>query len=302
MECFECGKDAVIYLPYTNKNLCKKHFVKMFEKRFRKTVREFNFIKKNDIVVVGLSGGKDSTVLLHLLASLRKDLPFKLKALTIDEGIKNYRPKTMKVAKKEAKKLNVPLTILSFKKEAGKTLDEIFKKKKELPCSYCGVIRRYLLNKGSKKLKATKLAIGHNLDDVAQTVLMNVMRNEPLRLVRYNEPLIQDKKFIPRIRPLMRTPEKEIAVYAMLKGIDITHIPCPYAEFAFRQDIRRVLNELEEKYPGNKFRIANSFISMQKWMKEGLKNEKFELDYCPQCKEPSSEGKCMYCSMMEKLG
>ncbi len=266
-------------------------------------------LKPRERIAVGLSGGKDSVVLLHLLAKMRKKLPFEIVAITIDEGIKNYRDGTLKVAKRECKKLKIPLKIFSFKGDAGFSLDDIMKKTNSAACSWCGVFRRYLLNKGARLANADKIAIGHNLDDVAQTALMNIMRNEPMRLARFLEPIAEDGHFVPRIRPLLRSPEKEIAIYAMLRGIEITYSECPYAHFSFRQHVKKQLNETEEKYPGTKQRILNSFLEMEKWLRKGLKGEKFQIIHCEKCSEPTSKpetrnGKqllCMHCRMVEEL-
>lgn len=275
----------------------------MFEKRFRATIREFAMIKKNERIAVGLSGGKDSCVLLHLLAKLREVLPFELVAITINEGIEGYRNKTLDFAKQECEKLVIEHHTFSYKKEVGITLDEIMKKKgeEEIPCSYCGVIRRRLLNNAARELGADKLALGHNLDDIAQTVLMNIMRNEPQRLARLNEPLVEDEKFVLRIRPLMRAPEKEIAVYALTSGIDIDFQECPYARHAFRAHVREQLNETEERYPGTKFKIVNSFFAMEKALRNGLDDGKLEMKYCKNCKEPSANEICVFCGMIEEL-
>src|SRR5271157_1818177 len=100
-----CGEEGVVFLHYAEKHLCADHFIRMFDRRFRKTVRMNKMLKKGDKVAVGLSGGKDSTVLLHSLAELREDLPFDLIAITIDEGIAGYREKTMVPAKNECEKL-----------------------------------------------------------------------------------------------------------------------------------------------------------------------------------------------------
>ncbi len=274
----------------------------MFEKRFRATIREFAMIKKNERIAVGLSGGKDSCVLLHSLAKLREALPFELIAITINEGIEGYRNKTLDFARQETEKLGIEHHIFSYKKEVGMTLDEIMKKKnEEIPCSYCGVIRRRLLNNAARELGADKLALGHNLDDIAQTVLMNIMRNEPQRLARLNEPLVEDEKFVPRIRPLMRAPEKEIAVYALTSGIDIDFQECPYARHAFRAHVREQLNETEERYPGTKFKIVNSFFAMEQALRDGLGDGKLEMKYCKNCKEPSANEICVFCGMLEGL-
>jgi uncharacterized protein (TIGR00269 family) len=299
-----CGKEGIVYLPYSCKHLCEPHFIRMFDKRFRKTVRTMGMLKKGDKVAIGLSGGKDSTVLLHSLAGLKKDLPIELLAITIDEGIKGYRPKTMVAAKRECENLGVGLHVYSFKELCGKTLDDLVgdtRARKSgggnaLPCSQCGVLRRYALNRAARELGATKLAIGHNLDDIAQTVIMNIMKNEPARLARLNDPIIKSASFVPRIRPLMLTPEKEIAIYAMMKGIAIERIECPYAYTAFRQHTRRMLNETEERYPGTKFKIVNSFLEMEDALRSKYAKGA-KINECGRCGEPSSNDICQFCAL-----
>lgn len=303
MLCSHCTQDAIIYLPYAQRHLCPMHFNELFEKRFRSTIRDFNMIKKGDRVAVGLSGGKDSITLLQLLHRLQKDLPFELLAVTIDEGIAGYRSKTLEVAEKEAKRIGVEHRVFTYKKEVGLSLDEIMEKKKEqkIPCSYCGVMRRRLLNNAARELHADKLALGHNLDDMAQSVLMNVLRNEPMRLARLNEPLVENEKFVPRIRPLMRTPEKEVAIYAMLNGLPIDFQECPYARHAFRAHVREQLNETEERYPGTKFKVVNSFLAIECALKKGFGNRPLEIKNCRTCNEPSGQETCIFCSMREDL-
>ncbi len=271
----------------------------MFDKRFRATVRNRELIKKGDRVAVGLSGGKDSMVLLHSLAELKKDLPFEMVAITIDEGIKGYREKTLRFAKAECEKLGIEHFVFSYEKEAGKTMDEIVSENSEdIPCSHCGVLRRYLLNRAAREVKANKLATGHNLDDMAQTIMMNIMRNEPARLARLNEPMLKDNKFIQRIRPLMVTPEREVAIYAIMKDIELERMECPYAKFAFRGHIRKIINESEEKYPGTKFKIVNSFFEMEDALRTKY-SKGATLLACEKCGEPSSNSICMYCKTVK---
>ena len=262
--CTKCGKPAAISLRYANMDLCQSHFTRMFEARVMRTVREYRMLKKGDVVAVGVSGGKDSCVMLNLLYKISQSLPFTLTAITIDEGIAGYRNKSLEVAKKECGKLGIPLKVVSFDAEFGSTLDALLKEKgQERSCSYCGVMRRYSLNKYARELGATKLAIGHNSDDVAQTVMMNFMRNEPERLARF-APVSSDAEegtFIPRIKPLFLTPERDVAAYAVMKGIEIEFMECPYARFAFRQHVRDMLNATEQKYPGTKLKIFKTIFS-----------------------------------------
>lgn len=301
MKCSICDRNAIIFLHYVHKHLCEKHFIEMFDKRFRSTVREFSMIRKGDRVAVGLSGGKDSTVLLHCLNELSQDLPFELVAVTIDEGISNYRDSTLKIAKKQAEKLGIELKTISFKEKFNKTLDSILRTDPSRSCTYCGVLRRGLLNRSAREFGADKLAIGHNLDDVAQTFLMNIIRNEPARIARYLDPKNKDSAFVQRIRPLLRTPEKEIAVYAMVKKIKIDHRECPYADFALRQSVRRQLNELEEKHPGTKFKILASFLEVEPALQDHFRTQDPKLKTCISCGEPTSSSKCKFCELAATL-
>lgn len=320
---------------FSGQSFCEAHFKEMFEKRVRNAVREFSMIKAREHIGVAVSGGKDSMVMLRLLVKLRERLPMKLSAILVDEGIAGYRNKTIPTARRECAKLRVPLHIASFKKEFGKSLDQILdrrngKRKIENKkvrsfgaCTYCGVFRRTLLNRAARRLKVDKLAMGHNLDDAAQTVLMNLMRNEPQRLARFGPkaaggarggpareadgtgPQAPNEKhsgLVPRIQPLIRCPEKEVALYAVLSGIGIHFMSCPNANEAMRQEVRRLLNEMEEKYPGTKTRIFNAFLQMQPALRKGMENEKTPRTSCPTCGDASSNGACAACKLLAQLG
>jgi uncharacterized protein (TIGR00269 family) len=303
VSCSKCSEIATVYLPYGNENLCRKHFVESFEKRVRRTVREFKMIEKGDRVGVALSGGKDSVSLLYLLKDICDSMRIPLVALSVDEGIANYREKTISVAKENCKKLGVEHRIFTFKKEVGIAVDEIAKREERMgTCSYCGVFRRWILNKAAREMDLNKLAVGHNLDDAAQTVLMNFLRNEPFRLARFGPVggIVESELFVDRIKPLIRIPEREVAVYSIIKGMNIRFGRCPYAHEAFRNDVRVFLNELEEKFPGTKFRVFNSFMSVKGALGERFNSGETPMK-CKQCGEPSSKEVCMRCQMLNGL-
>ena len=311
--CHSCSSDACI--GSSERARCETHFIEEFDHQVRLTIRRGKMIQPRERIVVALSGGKDSVVLLHQLSSLRKRLPMELMALLIDEGIAGYRNKTISVAKRECKKAKVLLTILSFRKEFGKSLDKILKIRTDNrtgACAYCGVFRRRLLEIGARRLKADKLAMGHNLDDAAQTVLLNLYRNEPDRLMRF-KPVSTDENpaFVPRIRPLIEIPEKEVALYAELKGYDISHQACPYAQEAMRQTVRTQLNEMEDRYAGTKKRIFHALARLQEMKRDGKGEEKKRgagadkppmLNHCQSCGEPTSEERCAACRLMDTIG
>jgi uncharacterized protein (TIGR00269 family) len=256
-------------------------------------------LNKREHVSVGVSGGKDSMAILFLL----KKLGYNVSAILIDEGIRGYRDKTIVYAKRLCKKLNVPLHVFTFKKEYGKTLDSIMKKEK-FPCSYCGVLRRNLLNKAAREIHADKLVIGHNLDDEAQMVLMNLFRSEIVRLARAGPVVgvISDKKFVKKVKPLRQCSEKENVIYCLLNNIEYDDIECPFAHEALRNSVRDALNELEEKHPGTKIGVLHSFDRMLPFLREYFsEKETRSPNRCPQCGELTSGAICKTCEMVGSI-
>jgi uncharacterized protein (TIGR00269 family) len=306
--CSSCKSRAIISLSYSGQRLCKKHFLHYFEKKVKRTIREYNMLEGVKHLGVAVSGGKDSLTMLYLLKQIAGPMKIRLTAILVDEGIKGYRKKTIEDASVLCKKLDVPLKIYSFKKEIGTDMDKIMKKKKdarEVSCTYCGVFRRWILNKAARELKCDRIAIGHNLDDVVQSFLMNMFRNEPFRLARFGplSGIVDDEDFVVRIRPLYKIPEREIAVYAVLQGFRDDFFPCPYYEEAFRHLVRDFVNDLEARYPGTKFKLLNSYSTVREAMIEKFKHKKGEkVAKCIKCKEPSSGQICKRCLLVEGIG
>lgn len=279
---------------------CKSCFLRYFEKKVRKTIREFELIEKNDRVLVACSGGKDSTSVLYLIKKIfanRRDLT--IEAIAIDEGIKGYRDESLKFLKAFCKKEKVKLHIYSFKKEFGKNLDDMVKDEK--PCSVCGVLRRKILNFMSKKLKATKLVTGHNLDDECQSILMNQFRRNIKLSARLGPKtgVLKDKNFVQRVKPFYLMSEKEVATYAFLKGFMTDLNECPYENESYRSDVRDMLNNFEQKYAGTKSSIIASFLEILPLLKKEYKGD---LKFCKECGEPSSQEICQSCKIVKKIG
>lgn len=263
-------------------------------------------IGKEDRVGVAISGGKDSMTLLYILNNVFKPTKVKLVALAIDEGIKGYRDKEFKFVKDFCKKHGINLKTYSFKKEVGKTLDDIKKKDKDtIPCTYCGVFRRKILNEKALGLKLDKLATGHNLDDEAQAILMNQFRKNVRASVSMGPitGVVDDPKFVRRIKPLYFLSEKEVATYAFLNGILDKFVECPNAVLGYRNSIRDWLNEFERKFPGTKYNIVASFLSTLDGLRESYKksDNRKTIKYCKRCGAATSREVCQGCLLMEKI-
>ena len=296
MNCVTCGKKAVINLHYASKSYCHSCFTKFYEKRVKKAIIKNKMFTKKDLIGVGVSGGKDSVDLLFVL----NRLGYKTIAITIDEGIRGYRNKTIPFVKKLCKKLDVPLHIYSFKDEFGKTLDQVYKKKQRHACSYCGVFRRHLLNKAARELKCDKLAVGHNLDDEAQTTMMNFFRSELERMARSGPVvgIVKDRNFVQRVKPLYTISEKENVVYALLKGLEYDDIECPYVHDSLRNNVRDCINKLETEHPGIKIGIIKSFDRMLPFLKKSFPGKK--LNKC-KCGEITSGETCKVCELIKEV-
>ncbi len=299
MQCSKCSKEAITFIRYNGTYLCRQHFIEFVEKRVRKEIRKQGLPKGN--IAVALSGGKDSLVACYLLWKItHKDTTRHIHAITVDEGITGYRDKTIEIAKKFCNEYDIPHHIISFKDEIGFTLDEISRVRKELAeCTYCGVFRRYCLNKVAMEIDAKVMAMGHNLDDVAQTILMNFVRSDIERMARMAPHKKVQPGLIPRILPLRTIPEKETTLYAYIKGFDVSEDECPYAIRAMRGVYRDFIMQLEEKHPGSRHSILKSFLEIEDCLRQ--KYPPANLKPCEICGQPSSEPICMACQLKKKI-
>lgn len=302
--CVKCSKRAVVSPAYGPHRFCKEHFLEFFEKRVRKTVRENKLVRDREKIVVAYSGGKDSAVTLYLMNKIfGKSNP--VEALLIDEGIPKYRDRALKIAEDNCKKWGVEFKRVYFDKEFDFDMIKVMKQtgpKKIIgsTCAYCGVLRRQLMNKYAKQMKAAKLATGHNLDDESQSTLMNVMDADMTRFFRLGPITPGTRGMVPRIKPLYSSPEKEIVAFAKMAGIKYFEEQCcPFKWQAKRNDFRQMVEDFEAKYPGMMF----STVRFLKQVKElaGKKISGKKVSLCEKCGELCSGKVCKACKMVEKV-
>lgn len=305
--CTKCGKKAVYHRKYEGTYLCRGHFIQSIEDKVRKTMRKGKMIGHGETVAFAVSGGKDSTAALYMLHKiLRKRRDVAMFAITIDEGIAGYRDDSLKIAKKLCKKLRIKHHVFSFSDELGRPLSDVVKGLKKsgkwegTACTYCGLARRWLLNRKARELGAHKIVFGMNLDDEVQGIMMDYIRGDLMRLARMaGEPLVQSRLFVPRIKPFREIPEREIGLYALLNGLEIQENECPFIEGP-RFKVRDFLNTLEAESPGTKFSVLNTFLRLAPGIREVVKKGGFELLRCQKCGEPSSQKICKTCELWRK--
>lgn len=297
--CDLCPEPAVYRDRKNGRHLCRDHFITDVETRVAETIRSRNLIAKGDHVAIALSGGKDSTALLMILSRVLPSLEdVRLSAITIDEGIAGYREDTIRSADMLVARYGILHITVSFPDLFGGTLDAFLKGREPEACSVCGILRRKALNVAAERAGATKVATGHNLDDEAQSVFMNVLRGDLPRLVRDSGSDSQGR-FIPRIKPLMFISEKEIAVYLMLHGAWADLPECPYAVHALRGEVRRMLATLESKHPGTMLNLMKSKEKIEAQCGGLLMKE--TVHRCRECGDPCSGEVCQYCKLKKTL-
>eukprot|EP00188_Purpureofilum_apyrenoidigerum_P004054 Plantae.Rhodophyta-Purpureofilum_apyrenoidigerum.ctg4425.p1 GENE.Plantae.Rhodophyta-Purpureofilum_apyrenoidigerum.ctg4425~~Plantae.Rhodophyta-Purpureofilum_apyrenoidigerum.ctg4425.p1 ORF type:complete len:316 (-),score=64.39 Plantae.Rhodophyta-Purpureofilum_apyrenoidigerum.ctg4425:297-1244(-) len=302
--CVRCGKSrACLRRPKNLDAVCKECFFAAFEDEVHETIVHEELFSPGERVVVGASGGKDSTVLAYVLKLLneRHGYGLDLFLLSVDEGIKGYRDDSLEAVKRNKEEYQLPLKIVSYEELYGWTMDQVVEKiGKKGNCTYCGVFRRQALDRGAEIMEADKVATGHNADDIAETVVMNFLRGDFPRLVRCADAITgkSGEGFLPRVKPFKFTYEKEIVMYAYYKKLDYFATECIYSPEAFRGHARQFIKDIEVLRPRS---ILDTILSAETFRAEGGKSAKQVLRACSNCGYMTSQELCKACLLKDNL-
>lgn len=237
------------------------------------------------------------------LLNERHDYGLQLFLLSIDEGITGYRDDSLATVKVNQEEYALPLTILSYKELYGWTMDQIVTQTgRKNNCTYCGVFRRQALDRGAALLGCDMVVTGHNADDVAETVLMNLLRGDIARLERSvsivtGSDSSLDEHLIPRCKPFKYTYEKEIVMYAYFKQLHYFSTECTYSPNSYRGFARAFLKDLEAVRSSAILDIIHS--AEQVTARNGLRLPPQRS--CSRCGYISSQDVCKACLMLEGL-
>ena len=294
--CSPCSEPAVIRLRDSGQYLCRSHCIRHIEAIFLQTVEAGKMIAPGERIAVAFSGGKDSTALLLLLHQTLPTWPdAELVAITVDEGIAGYRDETIRAAVELTTRLGVPHNIISFAELFSGDLDALLEDRQSRACTVCGILRRRALATAARQAGATRIAVGHNLDDDAQSVLMNLFRGDFTHLVQ-DSASGEPECFIPRIKPLAGLSEREIVTYLILTG-NYRELPeCPYTGFALRSEIRTTLGRLEYRHPGTMKNLIRARDTIRK-QSTRIRGEG-QVGRCRVCGEISGGEICQVCRIL----
>ena len=220
----------------------------------RRAVDDYRMIQAGDRVAVGVSGGKDSMVLLLALNCLRQYYPelFELEAVTIELGVEGmgFTP-----VRELCEKLDIPYTCV--KTDIKEIVFDV--RKEDNPCSLCAKMRRGALNNVLRERNLNKLALGHHFDDAVETYMMSLLFEG--RISCFQPVTFLDRSGVTQIRPLIYAGEQKITNLARELNVPIVENPCPEDKGSKRYEIKQLLKTMSVQYPDMKSKI---FGAMQR--------------------------------------
>jgi tRNA(Ile)-lysidine synthase TilS/MesJ len=215
----------------------------------RRAVDDYGMIRPGDKIAVGVSAGKDSLTLLVAMAELRRfyPVPFELCAITVDMGFAGGTDFTP--IRELCEQLNVPYHIVPT--EIYKIIFEV--RKEISPCSLCAKMRRGALNNAAKELGCTTVALGHHFDDAVDTFMLNLFFEG--RIGCFSPVTYLSRADLHMIRPMLYMPEKDVRYFASKAGLPVVHSTCPADGNTEREEMKKLLHDLEQKHKGLRYRI-----------------------------------------------
>ncbi|MDN5363610.1 MAG: tRNA-5-methyluridine54 2-sulfurtransferase [Eubacteriales bacterium] len=294
--CVKCKGEATVYLKSKKSSFCSEHFIEHFLNQVARSIKKFKMLFPGERVLVAVSGGKDSLALWDALLSLGYDA----EGVHVDVGLGEYSVGSREACQKFAVSRGAKLYVFSVMDTYGVSMREIAARNRRVPCSVCGTVKRYLMNRLVQETGHRVVATGHNLDDEAAALFGNILRWQEGYLARQYPHLPSSHSGFPaRIKPLVRLSEFETRTYCQLRGIDYLAGGCPLAKGASSLFYKELLNSLEERMPGSKLRFLFGFFEGGR---DRFSDVPVELRECELCGQPTTAGTCLFCRLMQRAG
>ncbi len=297
LKCKFCNARAV----HPRLRLCKEHFIRYFDKKVLKVLKHVPNLE-NQSLLVAVSGGKDSLTAAHVL----KRLGLKITLYFLNLGIFDFSLESERVVKAFAKTQCLDLKIDVLKPSLPELLQSLSKKKIfRKPCSVCGLIKRYRINKYAFEQGFSFTVTGHNLDDELSLQILNLATQNFEQAERLNTVLMPKPslKLAGRVKPLYWLSEFDIALYAKLNNIEVVNSRCVYNKGNKQFLIKRCLNNVEQSIPSFKQGLLKSIRKLLKHKAGELEFDTSNVKPCKRCGYPttSKDQVCSYCKIFENL-
>jgi len=305
MKCKVCRDHAVVDVRRHNAAFCGPHFIAHMQGQVARTIKDFKMFEAEDRLFVAVSGGKDSLAVWDILL----DLGYDAVGFYLDLGIGSYSGRSKDAAVAYADRRGAKLVVRSLSDEHGYTVPELSKLTGRVPCSGCGLNKRYEFNRAALEEGFSVLVTGHNLDDEVATLFGNVLHWNVDMLGR-QAPVLEERSFesidgarpvlVRKVKPLVRVAERETAAYALLRGIDYIVEECPMVEGNTQHRYKEAITLIEESSPGTKQQMYFGFLkrAAHRFADESGGGE---IVACERCGSPTvrwgetAEAVCSFC-------
>ena len=314
MHCRKCERAAIINMRQHKLALCGEHYGEWFLAQTDRAIEKYKMFTRDELVLVAVSGGKDSLSLWDALLRLG----YRADGLYIGLGINEPEPYSDVSLEKTRAFIDngewrevggegtyTPvLHVVDIEKTYGKTIPQIAREKTRghgKPCAACGLTKRYVMNRIALDKGYAVLATGHNLDDEVAVLMQNTLRWQTGYLARQAPVLPASREGLTRkVKPFCRFYERETAAYALWRGIDYVYEECPHAVGNLTNFYKTLLNQLESQSPGAKLGFYLEFLRARGEGAFEQFNRVETLHECEVCGQPTSApGRCAFCRMWD---
>ncbi len=299
MKCDRCEGPAAYARRYSGERLCGGCFSSSIVRKAAKTISRHSMIGNGELVAVAVSGGKDSLALLDVMGQMAGAHNFRIKAITIDEGIPGYRDEALGLVGDFCGRLGVEHEVFSYRDLFDMTLDEALGlrgSRRISSCSICGTLRRRAMDRAAADIGADAVATGHNLDDTLQTFVINMLSGDTGK-IGWMDPDTSSND-VRKIKPFCEIYEEEIVFYAFTNGIPFQSEPCPHMDEGIRGEIREFLNSLEGRHSGIKNSLYRSVLRVSQAVKKDGGKERY---LCSRCGSGCTGDVCSVCGIIADL-
>ena len=265
MRCKVCLEHAVVDIRRHNAAFCGPHLLDHIRNQVARAIKEFKMFGPDDRLLVAASGGKDSLALWDILLALGYDAT----GFYLGLGIGAYSSRSRKAAEDFAASRGAKLIVRSLDDEHGYTVPELAQLTGRVPCSGCGLNKRYEFNRAALEEGFDVLVTGHNLDDEVATLFGNVLHWN-IDMLGRQAPVLEERvlggdagtppALVRKVKPLVRVAERESAAYALVAGIDYIVEECPMVDGNTQHLYKEAITLIEESSPGTKHQMYFGFL------------------------------------------
>ena len=304
MKCKVCREHAIVDIRRHNAGFCATHFVEHFRNQVARAIKDFKMFGPDDRLLIAVSGGKDSLALWDVLI----DLDYDVTGFYLDLGIGGYSERSKQASIRYAERKGAKLIVRSLAEEHGYTVPELARLTGRVPCSGCGLNKRYEFNRAALEEGFQVLVTGHNLDDEVATLFGNVLHWE-IDMLGRQAPVLDERilssegatrtVLVRKTKPLVRLAERETAAYAVVAGIDYVIEECPMVDGNTQHRYKEALTLIEEQSPGTKQQMYFGFLKKAA-ARFASEDGPVDLVACISCGAPTidpegREPRCSFC-------